>query len=137
MPCPENLLVYHFIIKGKVGRGRRPSLSFLSRHHASVISSSSRLTRGVLLSLHGEVRSTDYCFLCVQRVYPNLLSSLGKVWVSFYHCFIVLGLVLCFCSVVKQACFVWWLSKPFLSNHQLTGVPHIFSTYNSLVGLIT
>ena len=42
MPYPENLLGYSFIIKGKVvvewGRG---TWSFLSRHHASIISSSS------------------------------------------------------------------------------------------------
>ena len=37
--------------------------------------------------------------------------------------------------VAKQACLVLWLSKPFLSNHYLTGVSHIFSTYNLLVGL--
>ena len=43
----ENLLGYSFIIKGKVERGRRTSLSFLSRCHASIISSSSRLGRGV------------------------------------------------------------------------------------------
>lgn len=109
MTCPGNLLGYSFIfyiIKGKVGRRRRPSLPFLSRHHASVISFFSRLTRGVFLSLHGEARSTDYCFLCVQRVCPNLLSSLGKVWVSFHYCFIAFDLVLCFWSMALL------LSKP-------------------------
>ena len=39
---PENL-GFSFIIKGKVDRERR-TLSFLSRHHASIISSSSRLS---------------------------------------------------------------------------------------------
>ena len=43
---PENLVGFSFIIKGKVARGRR-TLSFLSRHHTSIISSSSRLGRGV------------------------------------------------------------------------------------------
>ena len=49
MPYPENLLGYSFVIKGKVaGQGvRGGSSSFLSRHHASVISSSSSLGRGV------------------------------------------------------------------------------------------
>ena len=42
---PENLVGFSFIIKGKVARGR--TLSFLSRHHTSIISSSSRLGRGV------------------------------------------------------------------------------------------
>ena len=68
--CPKNLLSYGFITKGKVKRGRT-SLSFLSRRHASIISSSSRLSRGVFLSLHGQDRSTDYCFLYVQAAYPR------------------------------------------------------------------
>ena len=58
---PENL-GFSFIIKGKVDRERR-TLSFLSRHHASIISSSSRLSRGVFLSLYGQARSTNYCFV--------------------------------------------------------------------------
>ena len=37
--------------------------------------------------------------------------------------------------VAKQARFVLWLSKPFLSNHSFIGVSHIFSTYSPLVGL--
>ena len=56
MPCSENLWNYSFTIKGKAGRERRPSLSFLSRCHASIISSSSRLSKGVFLSLHGQAR---------------------------------------------------------------------------------
>ena len=67
MPPVENLLVYSFIIKGEVGKGRRTSLSFLSRCHASIISSFSRLRRGVFLSLLGQASSTNYCCLCVQR----------------------------------------------------------------------
>ena len=47
VPHPKNLLGHSFIIKGKGGRGRRPSLSFLSRPHASIISFPSRLGRGV------------------------------------------------------------------------------------------
>ena len=51
----KNLVGYSFIIKGKMGRGKRlPSSSFLSRHHTFIISSSSRLGRGVFLSLHGQ-----------------------------------------------------------------------------------
>ena len=65
MSCPKNLPSYSFIIRGKVGRGKRTSLSFLSRCHASIISSSSRLGR-VFLSLRGQARSTNYCF-CVCR----------------------------------------------------------------------
>jgi len=52
MPCPENLMGYRFMIKGRVGRGKKPpSSSFLSRCHASIISSSPRLDKGVVLSL--------------------------------------------------------------------------------------
>ena len=55
---PRELSGLQFIIKGKVGRGRRPpSSSFLSRRHASIISSSSGLGRGVFLSLHGQART--------------------------------------------------------------------------------
>ena len=64
---PENLLGYSFVIKGKVGRGRRTSVSFLSRRHASIISSTSKLSKGVFLSLHGQARSAGHCFLRVWR----------------------------------------------------------------------
>ena len=49
-PGPQNLLGYSFIIKGKVERGRRTSLSFLHRRPISIISFSSRLNKGVFLS---------------------------------------------------------------------------------------
>ena len=65
--CPENLLGHSFIIKWKVERGRRPSVSFSSGCPASIMSSSSRYGRGILLSLHSQAMSTNYCFLCVQR----------------------------------------------------------------------
>ena len=69
----------------------------------------------------------------VQRACPgiiNLLSSLERMWVSCHHCFIVLEHVLCFC------CLLLLLSKSaFLSNYERTGVSHVFSTYNPLVGL--
>ena len=55
-----------YIIKRKVGRKRGPSLSFLGRRHVFIISSSSRLGRGVFLSLSGQARSTNYCFLCAE-----------------------------------------------------------------------
>ena len=55
VPRPENLVGYSFIIKGKVGRGKRPPFSsFLSRCQASISSSSSVLGRGVYLFLHGQ-----------------------------------------------------------------------------------
>ena len=42
----------------------------------------------------------------------NLLNSLGRMWVSCHHCFIVLGYVLCFCCMVlllsKLAWFCGW-----------------------------
>ena len=59
MLCPENLVGYSFIIKGKVcvcggGAGRPLYSSFLSRRHDSIMSSSSRLDSGVFISLHGQ-----------------------------------------------------------------------------------
>ena len=99
VPCPENLLGYSSIIKGKSGEGRI-SFIFLSRRHAPIISSSSRLSRGVSSSLCGQVRSTNYCFfMCVESMsYPTELP--GQMYVSCHHCFIDLGHVSCFCSVV-------------------------------------
>ena len=68
--CPENLLGYSFIIKGKMGRGRRTSLTFLSRRDIFIISSSSRLSSGVFC-LHRQAGSTNDCFSCVQRACPQ------------------------------------------------------------------
>ena len=62
-----NLKKKFFFKTGNMGRGRRTSLSFWSRQHASIISSSSRLSRVVFLSLCSQARSTNYCFLCGQR----------------------------------------------------------------------
>ena len=89
----ENLLGSSFI-EEKWGGGKRPSLSFLNGRHTSIISSSSRLGRGVFLSLPGKARSTNYCFLvvCVLRACLDLLSSLSRMWVSCCHGFIVWGL---------------------------------------------
>ena len=47
---PENLVGYSYD-QGKVGSGRRPSLSFLSRHLVSIISSSLTQGSGLYLSL--------------------------------------------------------------------------------------
>ena len=133
MPHPENLVGYSLIIKGKVGRGKRPfSSSFLSRRHACIISSSSRLGRGVFLSLHGQARtvkkylrsqynehlSVSYCFLCVQRACPRdheLTELTGQDVGLIPALFYCLGACLMFLLpgfVAKQACLVLWLSKP-------------------------
>ena len=65
MSLPENLQGYSFIVKGKVGKGKR-TLSFLSRPDAAIIKSSSRLSRGAFLSVHGQAKSTNCCLLYVQ-----------------------------------------------------------------------
>ena len=61
MLCPNNSLGYCFIIKGKVGGcgqgGEWPSLSFLSRRHVSIISSSPGSDRDVYLSLYDQART--------------------------------------------------------------------------------
>ena len=118
-----NLLGYSFIIKGTVEQRRRP-LSFLSRHHASIISSSSRLGREISLFLHGQARSTNYCFFNVCR--ECVLGSL-TCWAHGQHVGLIPPMFYCFGAylmllshgfVAKQACMVLWLSKPdFLSNH--------------------
>ena len=60
----------------------------------------------------------------------HLLSSLGRMWVSWHHCFVVLGHVSCFCCMIFFSLSmpaVLWLSKhAFLSNHQLTGFTTLF-----------
>ena len=100
MPHPENLVGYSFIIEGKVGKERRPSLSSLSRRHIFIISSFSMLSRGVFLSLRGQARSTNYWFIhmCRENVLEttNVLNSLGMMWGSCHHCFMVRGHVPCF-----------------------------------------
>ena len=78
---------YSFTFKGKVGRERTPFYSsFLNRCHTFIISCSSRLSRGVFLSLPFLflARSTSYCILGMQNRKHvlgviNLLSSLGRM----------------------------------------------------------
>ena len=116
-PCSQNLRGYNFTIKGKVERGRTTSLSFLHRRHVSIISFSPRLNKGVFLSLYGQASSTNNCFLCVQRAHPNLLGSMGRMWVSCHHSFTVgrmsCAFVIWFCCkarllgfAVKQNCIL-------------------------------
>ena len=130
------------------GQERPPSSSFLSRHHTSIISSSpgwarefSPLVKPGLSSHYGKIFSSQYneglyfevspfhkllFFVCVcaRREYVlgiiNLLSSLGRIWVSCHHCFIALVHVPCFRCIVfvaKPACLVLWSRTAFLSNH--------------------
>ena len=117
MLLAENLLSYSFIIQGKVGRGE-DLLCLSSRRHASIINFSSRLGRGVFLSLHGQARSTDYYYYYF--MYSESMSQGSWThWAHWAGCrshvtvaFIVWGHVLCFCGVVLL------LSKPtFSSNH--------------------
>ena len=66
----ENLVGYSFTFKGKVGRERTPFYSsFLNRCHAFIISCSSRLSRGVFLSLPFLflARSTSYYFYACRK----------------------------------------------------------------------
>ena len=79
MPSPEHLLGYSFKIKWKVESGRRRSSSFLSRLHASIISSSSRLSRGVFVSLHAQARCTIKKTLCFY-VYRECVLTYWAHW---------------------------------------------------------
>ena len=116
---------YSFIIKGKVGRGRRPPLPFLSRRRASIISSSSRLGKGVFLSLHGQAKLTKHCPSCVQRARPRdrSLTELSGQGVGLMPHTVVLlsgaALVLLLPGfVAKQACLVLWLNQPAFRSHR-------------------
>ena len=98
-----------FYSRRKSGEGRRPSLSFLSRGHGSIISSSSGLSKGIFLTLHSQARSTNYCF-CVCREHvlgiPNLLSSRAGCG-SHATAGLLLGaclVCLSHCSAAQQAC---------------------------------
>ena len=127
---PENLVGHSFIIKGKVGRGRKS---------AFIISSSSTPGKEVFLSLHGHIRNIEVqwkwakrwshilnvvnhlsfqyntfsLYFCFQRAEEHvlgiiiLLSSLGRMWVSFHYCFIweeAYLILLLHGFVVKQTC---------------------------------
>ena len=66
---PWELSGCSFITKAEVGRGR--PLSFLSRCHASILSSSTGLSRGVFLSLHCQARfitSLLTFFMCAENL---------------------------------------------------------------------
>ena len=131
MPRPEKLVGYSFTIKGSVEWGKKQlSSSFLGRWHASIMSSSSRLGRGGFFffflvptwssqgcknyfwSLYNEHLPIKYCFYLFREHVlgiTNLLSSLGSMWVSCHHSFIVWGHGSSFhCMVLspsKLACF--------------------------------
>ena len=67
---PRELSALQLLIRAEVGRGR-PSLAFLSRCHASIISSFTRLSRGVFLSLHCQARFQTCLltfFMCAENL---------------------------------------------------------------------
>lgn len=110
---PQELTGLQFYSQRKSGEGENNF--FLSRLHASIISSS-RLSRGVLWSLCGQARSTNDWFLLFRELVLGLMNSLS----SRVGCGAQGNLVLLFGGttrasvggfVVKQACFA------FLSNH--------------------
>ena len=75
-PCPQNLLGYSFIIKGNLERRRRTSLSFLHKCHVSIISFSSRLNKGVFLSLYGQASPTNIVsYVCREHVLTYELTG--------------------------------------------------------------
>ena len=123
MPPVENLLVYSFIIKGEVGKGRRTSLSFLSRCQVFIITPSPGWAGEFsCLCGWGWVHKLLFFYVCRKHVLgvTNLLSSLGRM-PSLPLLFNWLGacpVILLHDFFAKQACLVLWLSKPdFSSNH--------------------
>ena len=86
---------------------------FLSKHHASIVCSSSRLGRGVFLSLCGQARSVDGCFLCVQITCPRnheLPELTGQDTGFTSPLFYFGGHVSCSVAwfVAQHACLVLW-----------------------------
>ena len=118
---PWELSALQFYNQGKSGEGKT-SFVFLEWCHASIISSFTRLSRGVFLSLRCQARCINcLLFSSVQRACPSWLRSLGKMQGSCRHRVIVWGHVSCFLLhgfVAKRAYLVLKLRKPdFLSNH--------------------
>ena len=56
----------------------------------------------LLATWSGQVHKVLFSYVCREHVLGiiNLLSSLGRIWVSCHDCFIVLGHVWCFCCLV-------------------------------------
>ena len=94
---------------------KKKNLSFLSRQHASIVRSSSRLGREFscpfMVKLVSQMIGVCVCVcfffffffnLCREHVLGiiNLPSSLDRMWFSSHHCFIVWGHILCFCCMV-------------------------------------
>ena len=79
MPHPKNLLGYSFIIKGGVERERRPSLPFLSRCHVSIISSSTRQSGEVFLSLYGQAQD---CHRTLEKYFQVSVQWGSFIWKS-------------------------------------------------------
>ena len=105
---PKNLHGYSFIIKGKVGMPRRTSLSFLSRRVLSPApppSWAGKYSCPYIVKLGSQI-IVSYVWREYVLGIINLLISLGRLWVSCHHCFVVLGHVPCFC------CMVLLLSNP-------------------------
>ena len=140
--APWVLSGLYFYNQRNGGRERRPSLSFLSRHHASIISSSSRLGREVscpcLVKLGPQIIVFYVCGEHVLRIIKPL-SSLDRMLVSYHHCFIFWEHVLWFlCMVLLLSKLAWFCGSAdplswVIINFR--GLPHFFSIYNPLVGL--
>ena len=154
-----NKVGYSFVTRGK-GMGEDHLLP------PSWVDASSSLLVGGVLSLHGQARTfmtlwknyfiSQYsegvslwnvtfplmCFVCIDSMpwgLINLLSSLGRTWVSGHCGFIVWGHVLCFWSMVLLLSKPTWfcacanlLSWVILN---LQGSPILFSIYNPLLQL--
>ena len=108
--APKNLVGCSFIIKRK-GVGRGTSLSFLSRHQASIINSSSRLDRGIFLFLGPQI--TVFSVWREHVLIPRTTEQEESLMPPLVDCFEArLQLLLCG-FVAKQACLVLWLNKSF------------------------
>ena len=121
---PENLEGYSFIIKGKGTGGKDLLCLFWVDIMFFIISSFSKFSRGVFLSLRGQARSTNYWFSCVQRAYPKdqwfteLTGQDVGLKPPLFYCFEACPVLQVHGFVAKRACLVLCLSKSvFSKNH--------------------
>ena len=97
--CTPKNLQPSFISNGKVGRGRRTSLTFLGGHHASNISLppgwAGAFSPPFLVKLGPQLNFT----MCAETMSGGHWLT-GQTWVSCRHCFTVLRHASCLCCMV-------------------------------------
>ena len=110
---PGELSGVQFNNKRQSGCGERNFLVFLEQslgfHHRLLL----HVGQGSFLVPTWSSQFINYCCSCVHRACPrdHQLSELGRIWVSYHHCFIVWGHVLCFCCMALLLSKLAWFSS--------------------------